>query len=199
MRRRSDKASLLSSKGGDLLAELKNKLAKAAPTPKAPARPRPARASIEEELEAAFAHRGGPPLVRKRRPPVKKEPNKELIVIADPVLRRQAIAAAKAITPSASHPSSRQALHNDLGEAAFNKLARLRTSLEGFSATHIAGRGGNRDDDEIVRRRITKGAELVEQVLDPDDGYFLGYDFGTSTTKVVARYPYAGTDLAFAV
>jgi hypothetical protein len=32
-----------------------------------------------------------------------------------------------------------------------------------------------------------------------EDGFFFGYDFGTSTTKVVARYPYRKPDEAFAI
>jgi hypothetical protein len=39
----------------------------------------------------------------------------------------------------------------------------------------------------------------VEGIVDADDGFFLGYDFGTSTTKAVARYPYGGVDNAFAI
>jgi hypothetical protein len=46
---------------------------------------------------------------------------------------------------------------------------------------------------------MTLGAAKLDSIRNQDDGFYLGYDFGTSTTKVVARYPYGPVDEAFAI
>jgi hypothetical protein len=201
MAHKPPKATLASSKGGSLLSELKKKM-----TPEEPVRSdtmakgSAGRPEIEEELKAAFAHRGGPPSARRApAPKVKREKSKEYIKIADPELRRAVLAEVRKIGASKSASSPTADCRNDLGERAFKRLAALRSGLDGFSASYNHGDGRPPTVDDAISRRISVGAQQVDDVVDADNGFFLGYDFGTSTTKAVARYPYGGIDDAFAI
>jgi hypothetical protein len=87
----------------------------------------------------------------------------------------------------------------DFGEGAFNRLRPYRDSLDGFVATHFGTSAPSEQDRTIAVERARAGADAALSLVEAEDGYFLGYDFGTSTTKVVARYPYGGVDEAFAI
>src|SRR5206468_3840372 len=97
------------------------------------------------------------------------------------------------ITPKAVSPAS------DLGAAAFQRMTKLHGKVSSFTATHGAGADISMTDREVVARRIKVGAADVAGLIDRDDGHFVGYDFGTSTTKAVARHPYNVSKTPFAV
>ena len=200
------------SKGGDLLAGLKAKLTPA----KAPAIPAPAASRPCDDLERQMAdsnrrHRPHqtPDAKRAARGIKKAQAGKDkkngvLVIKArtaeERALYRQAVAPSlptAEVTPSAPVV---KAVHT-FGEVAFRKLAPLRESLEGFIANHHGPSDVPPADAAVVIRRVKQGAEKSATIADRDQGYFLGYDFGTSTTKVVARDPYSagGMDEAFAI
>jgi hypothetical protein len=159
-----------------------------------------AAAASQEELKAAFTHDSRPPRAPKApAPKVKREKGKEYIKFPSPELRRAALAEIKKIGIPQSLSKPMPNCQNDLGEGAFNKLSRLRSGLDGFSVTFNGDSARPRGVDHAVARRIALAVQRINQIVDPDDGFFLGYDFGTSTTKAVARYPYGGVDDAFAV
>ena len=209
MGRSNGRASLSGVKGGDLLAQLKQMLSPTpTPPPAAPAAPKSRRQddtggpSVEDELRAAAARRGAAPRAPQPVRRTKKgEPQKERIHIKDAALRRAILAEVKAIGVSDRSAARQTAktVMNDFGEAAFKKVQTLRRSLEGFTATHGGGDGGSLDDKDLIHRRIRAGAVAAPTIEDRNDGFFIGYDFGTSTTKAVARNPYAGTGVAFAI
>jgi hypothetical protein len=200
MARKPPKATLGSSKGGSLLAELKKMMEHQAPpisqASASGSAPRPA-SQVEPKTRA---HRGRPlhaPKTPAPRP--KREKGKEYIKFPTPQLRFAALAEIKKIGTPLSVSKASSSCLNDLGEGAFKKLLGLRGGLEGFSAAFTGGSGLPPGSDPAVARRIATGAESLDEIVDTDDGFFLGYDFGTSTTKAVARYPYGGIDDAFAI
>lgn len=82
----------------------------------------------------------------------------------------------------------------DFGERDFQRIAKLRERLDAFVASHGAPKHVSATTAVTIERRIAAGACMA---VDRDDGFFLGLDFGTSTTKAVFRHPYKR--LAFAV
>ena len=221
MSRRPPSVTLANFKGGDLLAQLRNKLSpKAEPHAAKPANGRRVDA-LGKEFEAALAANKAlgiaPKLKLQPKPKLKPKsksksklnkaankakPKQEVIRIADPALRREVIAAVKAAVPTPSgrnaEPQPKPQL-GDFGASAFQKLLKLREKMDSFQAVHDGGADVQADDAASILRRIAKGAEAAETIINVDDGYFVGFDFGTSTTKAVVRYPYGGVDVAFAV
>jgi hypothetical protein len=89
--------------------------------------------------------------------------------------------------------------HYDFGRAAFDKIRGMRDRLEGLAATHGARTSIPDGTRELVAKRVKRGADCVSDIIDKGDGYFIGYDFGTSTTKAALRHPYKPTALSFAI
>lgn len=96
-------------------------------------------------------------------------------------------------------PAKASGLQSDFGESAYRRLGPLRDSLEGFAADDGSSDAPTSEDCATLNRRIILGASKLSVVRNHDDGSYLGYDFGTSTTKVVSRYPYGPVDQAFAI
>ena len=200
------------SKGAELLAQLKSKLT---PT-KTPAAASLPPTQPNQELEKKMTGKAAsylpyltPDAARAARK-FKKQKSKNaetqgitVIKVRNAVERalyRDAIADPQSEQPVVITPAT-IAKAFDFGEAAFHKLTPLRNSLDGFAADHRGPSAISRVDQQAITRRVKSGAERSAATVDLDDGYFLGYDFGTSTTKVVARNPYGpgGLDEAFAI
>lgn len=170
-------------KGGDLLASLQARLS--------PPTAKPVAAS-KEDLAMALARRArrltdSSTKVGHSEPMSGKKSKKEIVKLP----RAFAIAA---LAPFRSGPvavsAASAARAYDFGEAAFRKLAAMRDRLDAFVATHDASAAVSDMTASRVARFVATGAAQAEACVDPNDGYFLGYDFGTSTTKVVLRDPY---------
>lgn len=194
-------------KGADLLGKLREALAP--PKPEQPTS-QPSRISLEQELMAAAEKarakaRQEHSRQAQRKPeaaPSSKSKKITSLKFGSSRNREEALAAMRAAeVPSSPRPSGARstAVTHDFGAAAYKKLEPYRQSLEGFIATHRSGQAISVEDEDLARQRIHAGATLAAAIVDAEDGYFLGYDFGTSTTKVVARYPYGGVDEAFAI
>lgn len=100
--------------------------------------------------------------------------------------------------PSKSTPPSKSEPY-DFGEAAFRRIAALRHSLGAFTAAHGAPSTIPEDTLRLVCSRVASGAARASGIVDVGDGYFIGYDFGTSATKTVLRHPYNPALSAFAL
>lgn len=191
-----EKATLGSARGSELLRSLTDKLK--SPTPPAPSTR--STVSPDEELLAAFQRRQPPPLP-PTVPAIKKTTKTKKEIIRVPASHRQAFvdAAKRATSVRQTVPSSNGVL-NDFGKAAFQKIKRMRNRLQDFNASHEGPASVPPDELEVIRRRIALGAAKVAGILNPDDGHFIGYDFGTSSTKAVLRHPYKnGSDFAVSV
>jgi hypothetical protein len=86
----------------------------------------------------------------------------------------------------------------DFGRAAFDKIRAMRERLETFSASHGAPVTVSNETRAQIDDRIARGAAQALRIIDRDDGFFFGNDFGTSTTKAVLRHPHMPTAPAFA-
>lgn len=188
-------------KGGEVLRNLKNALT-AQKGPPRPERPSDrASLSIEQELlRAAKKKRFSVVKATKVSRKVQGKQNVTLIKPRSKAEREQLIAAQQAASQAIGVPREiKGALRYDFGEAAFERLAPYRASLEGFVATHLGSASPTDADRRTALDRLRSGAHNAHSLVDAEDGHFLGYDFGTSTTKVVSRYPYGGVDEAFAI
>lgn len=87
----------------------------------------------------------------------------------------------------------------DFGETAFLRLAKRRAELDRFVATHGGPVAVDATTAGVIEKRIERGAGVAHTIADPDDGFYVGHDFGTSSTKVVLRHPYRGFGAAFAL
>lgn len=116
---------------------------------------------------------------------LKKQPKKEVIRLPRH-LAEAAIAATRTDQASPSPPVSRY----DFGEAAFGRIRQLRDKLEHFSAGHGAPEQASNATSVLVNRRMAIGAERSGEIVSDSDGYVIGCDFGTSSTKTVFRDPY---------
>lgn len=184
-------------KGGDLLRMLRDALSPPAPASKLP-EPASAPKGLKEELAHAFAQKRhlASPGANGPKPP--KAPKKEVLHVPPGMKATILAAVASTVRPA---PENAKAEHRitDFGEAAFKRMEALRTKLDVFVATHSAPLEVTAEARAVVQRRIALGARQVAKILDPHNGYFIGYDFGTSTTKAVLRDPYRGAGHAFAV
>ena len=198
-------ARVSDAKGAELLRNLKKSLiSRNEEREPLPARDCPE--TVEDELRALAERRRTVPHAPKGHKPKKKKNQKQkktvlLIKPRNGREREQLLAAQRSVAiraPAQSSPAS-SGLQTDFGEAAFKKLQPYRESLDGFVAMHRSPAGISDEDKHFVQERISAGARLEPGTLDAEDGYFIGYDFGTSTTKVVVRYPYGGVDEAFAI
>lgn len=169
-------------KGGDLLASLQARLS--------PSPPRSGGVS-RKDLAAAMARqpaREAPPGEKGRKPKPKPAGKPEREIVRLPRGLADAVLAPLRSEPAAASPTPVPAY--DFGEAAFRRLAAMRDRLDAFVATHDASAAVSDTTDGLAARLVAAGAAHAETRVDPADGYFLGYDFGTSTTKVVLRHPY---------
>jgi len=211
-----DRAKLGDSKGAERLAALKAQLKGASSQPACAPTAAPTGLSSQSELNRAMSGARGrkhylPPDAERaahaRKSEKKAKSKAPTIEILRPRSKEEralllaAMAAAQPEPPPVPAVAKAKAYHLDFGEAAFKRLAPLRASLEGFVANHRGAADVPLEDQDVIRQRISRGAERVAGIVDTDNGYYLGYDFGTSTTKVVARNPYAGAGLdeAFAL
>jgi hypothetical protein len=159
-----------------------------------------AQLSPEDEQLLAALQKRQPSRSSKRGPSSKQlEKDKRRKIIRVPAkVWREATALAEQPAPSLNDVGS-MAQHYDFGRAAFDKIGRMREQLKGFAATHGARPSIPDDTRELVAERIKRGAASISDIIDEGDGHFLGYDFGTSTTKAVLRHPHKPTAPAFAV
>lgn len=192
------------AKGGDLLRKLAESMkTSSAPTattnhPRAAAPQAPCKPTVEAQLQAALERRPS----RFKTPAVTtamEHPKKHVEVLKVPAGQKEAvIKAAYASVASAGSAEKKNLELTDFGEAAYRRVAALRSRLEVFSAAHSAPGAIDGAVQELIAQRIFLGSNRVSEVVDPDNGYFVGHDFGTSSTKAVLRDPYrAGA--AFAV
>lgn len=176
-------------KGGDVLATLRASL-----TPEK----RPVVMPYDrEDLADAMKRRA-----RVAPPPTKQAEaakQKQLAKGAKERIRLTAAAKAEAYaslniestTPTQPNPRTQQ---YDFGQRDFGRIAKLRDRLDDFVASHGAPATVSAATAVEIERRIAAGARAT---FDPDDGFFVGLDLGTSTTKAVLRHPYKR--IAFAV
>lgn len=201
--------SISDSKGGDLLAQLRAKMSSGNskdPHPQEQAGNRPITNANKRPHRGkphlpAGAQRAQQVLQQKKQAAAKaarvqviKPRNAEEKALYRKILNADALdgPGESAQDTNASH---------DFGEGAFRRLSAARDDLSGFVANHRSPSEVDASDADAVRRRVEAGAKAAADIVDEDNGYFLGYDFGTSTTKVVARNPYAagGNTVAFAI
>jgi hypothetical protein len=199
MNKRNRSVGLGAVRGGDLLRALAKSMKAVLPKPASipsSADKRRKASPEEEELAAAFAARPAPRLKPIAAPVKRKQgPKKEILRVPKGFkldINDEGGAAPEEL------PGAKPCM-NDLGEAAFRKIAGMRARLEGFSASHGAPGLPSAETRELVARRVALGASAAARIADRDDGYFIGYDFGTSTTKVVLRFPNNPSSRPFAV
>lgn len=89
--------------------------------------------------------------------------------------------------------------NHDWGKKAFDKIAKLRPALRNFPADHRAPLEAGAQIASVVARRIATCISDFERIIDPDSDGFIGYDFGTSSTKAVVRWPYRAGSPALAI
>lgn len=87
--------------------------------------------------------------------------------------------------PSAGESASRM----DFGESAFAKIQGMGHALEKFLADHRAPDQVGCETELSVRRAIEFCAANLVDLVDPEADGYIGYDFGTSSTKAVIRWP----------
>lgn len=190
MNKRGSGSKFGDAEGGDLLAALRNALtASAQPAP--PTVPQIDESNLSPEDKAlltAFEKRAPANEPRKRRQKaartmreIGKLPGK---------FWREVVGKDDSQTPPPENKIPATPYHYDFGEAAFKKITRLRDRLDGFTAAHGAPALISDSDRSAVFGRVASGAANAARVVNADDGYFIGYDFGTSATKVVLRHPY---------
>jgi hypothetical protein len=186
MSKRRGSGILGDTKGGDILRALAEKLKPAAPAPRAGPR------SSDEELLLAFQRRQPSRLELSRIQLKKKQTKgpKKQILRAPPGQRAALLAAAEHAAPASSERPSLKAPQNDMGEASFQRITSLRSRLDIFSASYDGPDCLPSDSRELIRRRIALGVAVIGEIVDGNDGHFIGYDFGTSATKAVLRHPY---------
>lgn len=152
--------------------------------------------TVEQELIQRAANR------RRRSPPVKSIAKKKedmIEVLRVPSGQKAAIMAAMREGTAAVEESKPKVKTTDFGEAAYRRISLLSSDLDSFAATHCASEHVSQMSKDAIERRIALGAARCGDMLDPDDGYVIGYDFGTSTSKSVLRHPYRGAGAAFAI
>jgi hypothetical protein len=196
-------------KGGDLLAALKAMLTSRSNPNPAPAAQHsgaspPAKAPKANggKWDKPFLAPGAAAAQKSLQKKKSRAADKRGIMVIKPrnEAERQAYRAAQsALSSKEAARSAPKAAITDFGAAAFHKLASLRENMEGFKADHRGPGEVPPNDRDTVLRRIKAGATAVPSIIRPEDGYFFGYDFGTSTTKVVARNPNRGVREAFAI
>ena len=72
--------------------------------------------------------------------------------------------------------------------------------LNAFVASHSAPEAISSLETELIKRRVLRGSIGFSTSVDESGmSFFIGYDFGTSTTKVVVRAPHEALRNAFAV
>lgn len=171
-------------KGGDSLAELLRAM-----KPVVSARPVPASA---EDLAAAARRRGRvapPPTEQGRRATAGAKAKKELIKMSAKAAQEALERAGLLLAASAPVAEPAEPV-NDFGAAAFQRVARLRSSLEGFVADERAAENVDADTRATIERRVALGAAACGTIVDPDADGYIGHDFGTSATKAVVRWPF---------
>jgi hypothetical protein len=186
---RERKGSLLDAKGGEALAALRATLAQ----PKTP----PSMPHQRDDLADAMKRRARvvPPPTKQAKAAENEQRSKggKVWIKMSAADKAAALASleAAAVTPAPPVPT---VLAYDFGQADFHRIARLRDRLDSFIASHGAPERVSAATAVAIDRRIAVG---VQMAIDPNNGFFVGLDFGTSTTKAVLRHPYRR--IAFAV
>src|SRR5690606_26777438 len=169
-------------KGGEVLAQLKAQMEPVIDQPDLS--PKPSLSSASSLRAPAKARRRKGATADKRQHP--KKPRKTVLKLSRAAIEA-AYQAAEPQTSSATLAPATPAY--DFGEAAFDRLRKLQVSLTGFTADHRAPANVSDESRALVTERISLAARLINAAIDPlADGY-IGYDFGTSTTKAVVRWP----------
>jgi len=193
MSKRGGKSTLGDAKGGGILGDMARRLRSAlAPperaVPPAPSGP-PGLGPEDAALLKAFERRLPPP------PP----PRASMPAQASAVCRPAASTApAPASRAGGGEETAELYPRSDMGAAAFRTIAAMRDRLDGLIASHDAPVSVTPEARSLVLRRVTLGSRKIASIINADDGHFLGYDFGTSTTKAVLRHPHNPSAPAFA-
>lgn len=88
---------------------------------------------------------------------------------------------------------------SDFGKSSFDKLSRLRTERLEFVADYRSDLEIDEADALTIARRIKIGAVSFDKIIDPESDGYVGYDFGTSSTKVAVRWPLVALTPGFAI
>lgn len=98
-----------------------------------------------------------------------------------------------------SRPPKVSSVQNNFGKSSYDTIMAMRPALEAFRADHRAPVAPSPADAELVASRIATAVSNMSEIVDPDAFGFIGYDFGTSTTKAVVRWPLKAGSPGFAV
>lgn len=168
-------------KGAEILAHLKAQMEPVIASPAPP--PKPSSSSASSRPAAKANRRKGGAAEKRQHP---QKPRKTILKLSRAAIEA-AYQAAEPQTLSATSAPTAPAY--DFGKAAFDRLRKLQVSLTGFTADHRAPANVSDESRALVIERISLAARLINTAVDPlADGY-IGYDFGTSTTKTVVRWP----------
>jgi len=197
--KKRNKGTLGEAKGAAALDALRRKMTPAVAA--AASKPVPASAVDFAVAMAQRARQTPPPTAEASKASAKRKPENNKQIIKLP--RAQAEAVLKRLAEQAHVPNGDAAVAapvgSDFGAADYKRVMGLRSKLDRFGADHRAPDAVGEATLRDVTRRLALGAGIVETILDPDNGYFVGHDFGTSTTKVVLRSPYNRSRPAFAL
>ena len=186
---RGRKGGLFDAKGGEALAALQAALS----PPKAPVLMPHERDDLADAMKRRA--RVAPPPTRQAKAAKEQQRAKggKVRIKMSAADKAAALATLEAATEAPAQPVATAPAY-DFGRADFHRIARLRDRLDSFVASHGAPEHVSAATAIAIDRRIFSGAHVT---VDPDDGFFVGLDFGTSTTKAVLRHPYRR--VAFAV
>lgn len=147
------------------------------------------------DMQAVSRPKNPPP----PRPPSKKKKKEQLGFKkseAEKIYAREGLLApAKPIEPADLSRSAKA----DFGERHFETLRAMQITGNGFTAeTHCEGYPSPRDV-ALIGERLRLGAQEALGMVDEQADGYIGYDMGTSATKVAVRWPYDSQTPAFAV
>lgn len=186
---RGRKGGLFDAKGGEALAALRATLS----PPKAPVLMPHERDDLADAMKRRA--RVVPPPTRQAKAAKEQQRAKggKIRIKMSAADKAAALATVEAVTEVPAQPAA-TGLAYDFGHADFRRIARLKDRLDSFVASHGAPEKVSATTAIAIDHRIAAGGHVT---IDPDDGFFVGLDFGTSTTKAVLRHPYRR--IAFAV
>lgn len=101
-------------------------------------------------------------------------------------------------TPVSSQKSTGSA-SMDFGKRHFDMLKAIQIGGQGFKAETRCEGAPSTSDGALINQRIHTGAQSALRMIDVHADGYIGYDFGTSSTKVAVRWPFDGSLMPFAV
>jgi hypothetical protein len=160
--------------------------------PRPAAKPQSAAGRQSQPQPAAQTKVGSPKSKVKRPPPrlgptnVPPNPGKYANGVLEP-LRRAAVAPARPRTPAEL-----------MGAEALTYVS-ARVDLSAMRGEAPCPTSIDADEAQALQACLHTGGELLHQTPEPDEtGYLVGFDFGTSSSKIVVHQPGAG-NLAYAL